>query len=142
MPAIMHNISAIYRCSATYRQDSLSPLGLKSFHATYIISICKNPGITQDQLTKRIFVDKSNVARQLSFLEDNGFVERKSSPCDKRVMQVFPTEKALDALPLVRQSFRDWEDKVTVDLSDEERQQLISLLEKMKDRAAQWLEEK
>lgn len=141
MPALMHNISAIYRCSATYRQKLLSPLGLKSFHATYIISICKNPGITQDQLAKRIFVDKSNVARQVSFLEDTGFIERRVSPCDRRVMQLFPTSKAEDALPLVRKSFRDWEELVAADLTQQEKELMIATLEKMKLRAAQWMQE-
>lgn len=141
MPALMHNISAIYRCSATYRQGVLSPLGLKPFHATYLISICKNPGITQDQLAKRIFVDKSNVTRQLSFLEDAGFVERRASSSDRRVMHVFPTQKANEALPLVRKSFRDWEDLVAADLTDEEKELMIGMLEKMKTRAAEWMEE-
>lgn len=141
MPALMHNISAIYRCSATYRQGVLSPLGLKPFHAAYLISICKNPGITQDQLAKRIFVDKSNVTRQVSFLEEAGFVERRVSPCDRRVMQVFPTQKAEDALPLVRKSFRDWEALVAADLTEQEKELLIGILEKMKQRAAQWMEE-
>ena len=141
MPALMHNISAIYRCSATYRQSILSPLGLKPFHATYLISICKNPGITQDQLAKRIFVDKSNVARQVSFLEESGFIERRVSPCDRRVMQLYPTQKAEEVLPLVRKSFRDWEELVASDLTTEEKELIISLLEKMKTRAAEWMEE-
>lgn len=140
MPALMHNISAIYRCSGTFRQGALAPLGLKPFHATYIISICKNPGITQDQLAKRIFVDKSNVARQISFLEENGFVERRTSPSDRRVMQVFPTQKAEDALPAVRKSFRDWEALVAADLTEQEQALMISMLEKMKQRAAEWME--
>lgn len=141
MPTLMHNISAIYRCSATYRQGILSPLGLKPFHATYLIGICKNPGITQDQLAKRILVDKSNVTRQISFLEDAGFVERHVSSCDRRVMQVFPTQKAIDTLPLVRKSFRDWEDLVAVDLTEQEKELMISMLEKMKIRATEWMEE-
>lgn len=141
MPSLMHNISAIYRCSATYRQSMLAPLGLKPFHATYIISICRNPGITQDQLAKRIFVDKSNVTRQITFLEEAGFVERKVSACDRRVMQVFPTKKAEEALPLVRKSFRDWEALVSEDLTDQEKELMICMLEKMKTRAAQWMEE-
>ncbi len=140
MPALMHNISAIYRCSSTYRQGILSPLGLKSFHATYLICVCKNPGITQDQLAKRIFVDKSNVARQVSFLEENGFVERRVSPSDRRVMQVFPTQKAMEVLPLVRKSFRDWEALVAADLTEQEQALMISMLEKMKLRAAEWME--
>lgn len=140
MPALMHNILAISRCSIAYRQPALAPLGIKPMHASYLICICRNPGITQDQLAKKLFLDKSSVARQVSFLEENGFIERQISPADRRVMHVYPTQKATDALPIVRKSFRDWEDLVSADLTDEEREILISLLEKMKLQASQWME--
>lgn len=141
MPALMHNISAIYRCAFAYRQGALAPLGLKAGHASYLVAICNNPGITQDQLARRIFINKSNVARQLAFLEESGFVERRPSPDDKRAILVFPTQKALDAFPLIRQTFRDWEVLVAEDLTPGEREQMILMLTKMKTRAAQWMEE-
>lgn len=141
MPALMHNISAIYRCAFAYRQEALAPLGLKAGHASYLVAICSNPGITQDQLARRIFINKSNVARQLAFLEEAGFVERQPSPDDKRATLVFPTQKALDAFPLIRQTFRDWEALVAEDLTPVEREQMILMLTKMKTRAAKWMEE-
>ena len=140
MPALMHNILAISRCSIAYRQPALAPLEIKPIHASYLICICRNPGITQDQLAKKLFLDKSSVARQVSFLEENGFIERHVSAADRRVMHVFPTQKAMDALPVVRKSFRDWEDLVSQDLTEEEREILISLLEKMRFRASEWME--
>ncbi len=140
MPALMHNISAISRCSTAYRQPILAPLGIKPMHASYLVCICKNPGITQDQLSRRLFLDKSSVARQISFLEENGFVERQVSSSDRRVMHIHPTTKTLDILPEVRKSFRDWENLVSEGLTEEERETLISLLEKMKQRASEWME--
>lgn len=141
MPALMHNISAIYRCAFAYRQEVLAPLGLKAGHASYLVAVCNNPGITQDHLARRIFINKSNVARQLAFLEESGFVERRPSPDDKRATLVYPTQKSLDAFPLIRQTFRDWEALVAEDLSPEEREQMLSMLTKMRTRAAQWMEE-
>lgn len=140
MPALMHNILAISRCSTAYRQPILAPLGIKPMHASYLICICRNPGITQDQLSKKLFLDKSSVARQISFLEENGFINRQGSETDRRVMHVYPTQKAIDALPEVRKSFRDWENLVSEGLTDEERDVLVSLLEKLKQRASEWME--
>ncbi len=141
MSYIMRNITDIARCAAQYRSEELAPLGLKACHASYLCVICNNPGITQDQLAKKIFINKSNVARQLAILEEDGFVRRQSAPEDKRAMQVFPTQKTLDCLPKITQIFETWEALVAQDLTDEEKTMMTSLLDKVKDRAGQWMDE-
>lgn len=141
MPALMHNITDISRCAAQYRSEQLASLGLKACHASYLAAVCRCPGITQDQLARRIFINKSNVARQLAILEELDFVERKPSPDDKRATLVYPTEKALQVLPRINQIFRDWENLVAQDLTAEERLLAVKMLEKMKLRAAQWMED-
>ena len=140
MPDLMHHITDIARCAALYRQEQLAALELKSCHASYLAAICDCPGITQDQLARRIFINKSNVARQLVILEEDGFVERRPSPGDKRAIQVFPTQKAKDALPQIEDMFRRWQSFVAQDLSEEERKALAAMLEKMKSRSADWME--
>ena len=140
MPDLMHHITDIARCAALFRQEELTPLGLKSCHSSYLAVICTSPGITQDQLARRIFINKSNVARQLAILEEDGYVERRPSPDDKRAIQVFPTQKAHDAMPEIIRIFRVWESFVAQDLSEEECKSLAAMLEKMKSRSADWME--
>ena len=140
MPDLMHHVTDIARCAALYRQEELASLGLKSCHASYLDSVCACPGITQDQLARRIFINKSNVARQLVVLEEDGFVERRPSPEDKRAIQVFPTQKARDCMPEITRIFRCWESFVAQDLTEAERRTLVSMLEKMKARSADWME--
>ena len=142
MPDLMHHVTDIARCAALYRQEELASLGLKSCHASYLDAICERPGNTQDQLARRIFINKSNVARQLVILEEDGFVERKPSPEDKRAIQVFPTEKARDVMPEIARIFRCWESFVAQDLNEEERALLVSMLKKMKARSADWMEKR
>ena len=142
MPDLMHHITDIARCAALYRQEELAALELKSCHASYLAAICNCPGITQDQLARRIFINKSNVARQLVILEEDGFVERRPSPGDKRAIQVFPTQKAKDALPQIVAMFRRWEGFVAQDLTEEERRCLTNMLAKMKDRSGEWMDKR
>lgn len=142
MPDLMHHITDIARCAALYRQEELAALGLKSCHASYLDVIFSCPGITQDQLARRIFINKSNVARQLAILEEDGFVERRPSPEDKRAIQVFPTEKAREAMPEIVRIFRVWESFVAQDLTEEERKILVAMLEKMKARSADWMDKR
>ena len=99
MSQIIRDITEIARCGAQYKADRLAPMGLKGCHASYLTEICAHPGISQDQLAKRICINKSNVARQAATLDEEGFVTRTPSPTDKRIMELHPTQKTLDLLP-------------------------------------------
>ena len=139
MSQIIRDITEISRCGVQYRSDKLAPLGLKSCHASYLTEICENPGISQDKLARRICINKSNVARQAAILEEDGFVIRTPSVQDKRIMQLYPTQKTLDLLPDIAPILSQWEACLTSDVSEEERAVLERVLARMKDKASEWM---
>ncbi len=141
MPTMMRHLTVIARCATQYRTEKLAPLGLKGNHGSYLLQICKDPGLTQDRLARRLYIDKSNVARQLAVLEEQGYVRREACPHDKRILRVYPTDKATEALPQIRQVLREWETLVTQDLGEEAREELTQILALVRNRAAQWVEE-
>ena len=140
MSQIIKDMTEITRCGVDYRTEKLAPLGLKACHASYLLEICDEPGISQDNLAQRICINKSNVARQVSILEENGFVSRQPCTADKRVMKLYPTEKTLEMLPQIQQIMNCWESCLTHDLTQEEMDTLSALLARMKSRAAAWME--
>lgn len=140
MSELTHNITDIARCTVQYRSEALAPLGLKGCHCSYLSVICACPGITQEQLAKRIFINKSNVARQLVILEEGGFVERRACCQDKRAVRVYPTEKALAVLPRINEVLSEWEICLTRELSEEEKRLLGQMLSKIKVHAADWMD--
>ncbi|OGO90875.1 MAG: hypothetical protein A2Y17_03425 [Clostridiales bacterium GWF2_38_85] len=131
MDSLMKHIKRISRCFTLYREDKLKDKGINGYQHTYILKIYQNPGISQEQLANMIFVDKSNVTRQLSALEQNGFIERIPNTDDQRQLLVFPTEKAKDLYPLVCDTIREWNKSILSGLSPDEQKQLISLLDKV-----------
>ena len=139
MSQIIRDITEIARCGAEYRSQTLAPMGLKSCHACYLIEICAHPGISQDQLAARICINKSNVARQAAILEEDGFVTRTPSQQDKRIMQLYPTQKTLDLLPSISPILRQWEACLTAEVSEEELVILEKVLSRMKDKASEWV---
>ena len=142
MSQIIRDMLEISRCGVQYRSDNLAQYGLKSIHASYLTEICANPGISQDRLAKLIFINKSNVARQVAVLEEDGFVRRVPSAADKRVMELYPTEKTLKITPQINQMLLCWENCITHDLSEEEKELLTALLGKMSSRAARYMEDR
>ena len=142
MSQIIRDMLEISRCGVQYRSDYLAPLGLKSIHASYLTQICANPGISQDKLARLIFINKSNVARQVAVLEEDGYVRRVPSAADKRVMELYPTEKTLQILPRITEILACWENCITQDLTEEEKVQLTALLGKMSARAGRYMEDR
>ncbi len=141
MSEITRDIMEIARCNAQYKTDTLAPYGLKGFHSSYLTEICAEPGISQDQLARRICINKSNVARQAAFLEENGFILRKPSQSDKRVVELYPTEKSLELLPKILGITSCWEKCMTKDLTEEETRLVTGILERMRCQAAAWMDE-
>lgn len=142
MSQIIRDMLEISRCGVQYRSDNLAQFGLKSIHASYLTEICANPGISQDRLAKLIFINKSNVARQAAVLEEEGFVRRVPSAADKRVMELYPTEKTLEIVPRINEMLLCWENCITHDLSEEEKELITALLGKMSSRAARYMEDR
>lgn len=142
MSQILRDLTQISRSGVQYRADKLAPMGLKGCHSSYLVAICNHPGISQDKLARRILINKSNVARQVANLEEDGFIRRVPSEADKRVMELYPTQKALDLLPQLREILNQWENFITEDLTEEERAQLAVILSKMKPRAASYMEDR
>ena len=140
MSQIIRAMTEITRCGAQYRADQLEPLDLKGCHASYLTEVCAHPGISQDKLAKRICINKSNVARQAAILEEKGFLTRLPSSTDKRIMELYPTQKTLDLLPQISGILKCWESCITGDLTEEELAQLAQLLEKMKIRATNYMD--
>ena len=142
MTQIIRDMLEISRCGVQYRTDNLAQFGLKSIHASYLMEICANPGISQDRLARIICINKSNVARQVAVLEEDGFVRRVPSAADKRVMELYPTEKTMEILPQISDMLMRWENCITHDLTDEEKELLSALLRKMSSRAAGYMEDR
>lgn len=141
MRGIMKYINRINRSTGIVYNQRLRELGINHCQHPYIIQICRHPGISQEELARAICVNKSNVARQLAVLEADGLLTRTPDPEDRRVMQVFPTEKMEALLPCVREVMGDWNSCLLADFSEEDREKLIAMLEIITERAVKAAEE-
>lgn len=129
--SVMRYISRTSRCAILYRDEAFRELGLTGTQHNYVSVICNHPGILQHQLAKRLLVNKSNVTRQLNLLEQAGFIVRRPDPLSRRQVQVFPTDKALEAHPLIRSVLQQWNAILVEGLSEQEQDTLKALLDKV-----------
>jgi DNA-binding MarR family transcriptional regulator len=134
MSQFSSNFNAVDRYLRRYRREYMAPLGLRGIHARLFMVICRTPGCSQDQIAKRMWFDKSTIARQMELLENKGFITRQPSEKDKRVLCVYPTQQMLDFQPGLQAAMEQWEQTLLQDLTQEEKDQLNSLLAKVRDR--------
>jgi len=101
----MKTLNNISRSQAIYRRNKISAKDLQSGHYAFALAICREPGRSQEELARELCINKSTVARNLTALEERGYILRKPLPNDKRQFSVYPTEKLLGwidgKLPLV-----------------------------------------
>ena len=141
MDSLMRSINRTHRCSKRYYNEKLNTDGITGNQQIYIFQICRHPGISQEQLAQRITVNKSNVTRQLSALEQNGFIIRRPSQEDKRVLQVFPTEKGEALYPKVLEIMQQWNRLLLEEFSEKEQELLLSMMQRVQAKALQLAEE-
>ena len=140
MSRIVCDLTHIFRCCTNYRNRQLEPLGLTVRQASLLLELCIDPGISQDALAGRVFLNKSVVARALASLEEDGFVERTTCQKDKRINRLKPTEKALALYPELLSIWADCEQFLTEGMTPEEVATLETMLNTLQSRAAKWME--
>ena len=107
----------------------------------YILYLCKNPGVSQDVITKVLHLNKSNVTRNLQTLQDNGFIEKKVDETDKRSHLIFPTDKAFMIRPKILEKMHKWNDIILDGLSEEDKELLLLWLKKITDNACKYIDD-
>jgi DNA-binding MarR family transcriptional regulator len=118
----------------------LGPLGLTRAQWQALGALKRLGPITQVALAEYMELETATVARLTDRLEASGWIERKPDSNDRRVKLVSMTPKAnaiMDEVSVIGQKLRD---DMLADLSDKEREQLVSSLSTMKSRLIRLLE--
>ena len=134
MPSLMRRINVISRCATSYKSERLSG-ELSGCHHPFVTYLSRNPGTSQDAIARYLCLNKSTVARTLSYLEEHSYVKREVDAEDRRITRVYPTEKMLEALPQVKALAREWNALISEGLSEEEISVFTNILEKLEARA-------
>lgn len=140
MATFMKNVTLVSQSAALFRDEKLKEAGVSGYQARYVLSVFNNEGISQDKLAKMLIVNKSNVARQVTALEESGYLKREQSENDRRVMLVYTTDKGKALVPTIREANKKWRQVLCEGLSEEEQESLSRMLEKMVENARSFLE--
>jgi DNA-binding MarR family transcriptional regulator len=91
-----------------------------------------NPGIAQIQVATHLNVDKASVVSMVDRLEETGLLVRRRALDDRRRYGLFLTPEGARQLKVLKGQMHDREQTLSSLYSDEERRQLIGLLQRMR----------
>ncbi len=140
MSKFMKMLNNISRSQAIYRHSKISADDLQSSQYAFVLAICREPGRSQEDIARELCVNKSTAARNITYLEEKGYVSRKPLANDRRQFSVFPTEKMLNILPEIRKVSKEWMSLLSHGISEQELQIFDSVLSRMQEKAREIIE--
>ena len=122
------SISILYRKSHIWLNNGCARYGLTAAQAVVILIVCDFKALTQDDITKRLSLDKSVIAKTVTKLEELGFIVRTTNARDKRTYDICPTEKAWAVYPAIRDQIDASFTRMTQQMTAEEQAEFKRLL--------------
>ncbi|MGL5244606.1 MAG: MarR family winged helix-turn-helix transcriptional regulator [Sarcina sp.] len=113
-------ISMLYRQGRAFLTKEFNSIGIGSGQYLFLLQLYKEDGITQEELSETLLIDKGTTARAIRKLEEEGFVRRIKNESDKRSNKIYLTEKAKKNKQSVFNILNKWEDILIKDLTSEE----------------------
>lgn len=129
-------MSILYRIGQMYLANRFEHLDIGKGQLIFLNALYRQDGLTQEEISYDLRIDKGTTAKALKKLEEQGYVVRLIRPNDKRSYSVHLTDKALAIKDEVRQGFMEWRALLLQGLSDEEQEKMLDILEKMGRNAA------
>lgn len=111
---------------ATVAQEDITP----GLYGTLVL-IDRNQGMSQSDLARALSLDRSTMVAVIDQLERRGLVQRLKDPGDRRRHALHLTAGGRSFLDRVRRRVGEHERTIAQDLSEQERQQLFTLLRKL-----------
>jgi len=131
-------ISCIYRYSQFNIAKKLYFYKIGRGQFSFLMTLYNCDGISQENIAKKVRIDKSTAARAVKKLMDEGYVIKERDLSDKRAYKVFLTEKAIKIKPEIIKIVSEWSEALLSDFTEEERKILIKFLKKIVKNADQY----
>lgn len=132
MKEILREIGMIARALDSISNLEFKELSLSKGQYVYIVRICENPGIIQEQLIELIKVDRSTATRVLQKLEAGGFIEKRPDALNKKIKKIFPTAKGKSIYPSIIREHKHSNDVALTGFSESEKDEVFEYLHRIR----------
>ncbi|MFP4249410.1 MAG: MarR family winged helix-turn-helix transcriptional regulator [Armatimonadota bacterium] len=128
-------LGGLHRFARRYFAREMERLELPPGAFPLLLRLRHHDDVSQEALVDDALVDKGTVARTIASLESAGLVARRVDPDDRRIKRVSITEEGREVAQDLRAVARRWDAKLTDGFTEEEREQVLDYLARMKRNA-------
>lgn len=126
-------ISILYRKNQIFLSSVLKLLDLSTSEYPILLVLYDDDGLTQEDLTSRLHLDKSAVARAIHTLEKKGFVRKEKDAADQRCNRISLMPRSLEVKPQIIEALDQWNEILMSGMNKEERDAAYQILIRMTD---------
>lgn len=124
-------LSTMYRIYSQYMADVIKTYGINLTDLSIIMGLNTLPGYSLNAFAKSKRINKAILSKALKKLQADGLVLQKADDCHKQRYKLFLTPKGQELVPKLKKQLDVYENAVLADMSEEERNSLKSLLERV-----------
>lgn len=124
-------ISQIYRKGRIFIGKGLEEYNIGQGQFMFLLELYIQDGRNQEELAEVLKIDKGTTARAIKKLEENKFIRREKDERDKRSNKVYLTEKGESVKDNIFFTLSQWNEKMSEQLDEGERELIIKLLKKV-----------
>lgn len=100
--------NSIYRCTQAYLDKRLSKFKLTTGTYPYLLVLNRCDGISQNDISKELSVDKAMSARTIKKLIELGYVRKEENKDDVRAYKLHITDKGKCLVPEIKKVTQEW----------------------------------
>lgn len=112
-------------------EQQIADLDINFSQLRFLIVLFHKDGLTQDVLSKHVFLDKTTVTRLIKPLLAKKYIIRKQDQNDKRCYRLYLTKKARDLIPVMEKTTKRWLKILTKNIDKEKQKIALEVLEQM-----------
>ncbi len=128
---LVHKLSLISKNGWRYTRNRLTHPGLTN--AAYDICgiICQSGSTNQDNISKALRMDKSSVAKVVNKCVEDGLIERRVNPSNRREYILTLTPLGKESVDELIHLVEQWQQEALSVLKDEEKEQFLSMIQRV-----------
>jgi MarR family transcriptional regulator, transcriptional regulator for hemolysin len=126
---LVHDVARLF--ARRFNHRALLYLGLTRSQCRILGYLARHEGINQAGLADLLEIKPMTLVRQIDRMEEDGWIERRADPADRRARRLVLTEKARPLLARILDLSTAIRREAFADLSDEEGRRLLGLLRRV-----------
>lgn len=129
---LLQNIGVLYRTYLSYVNEFLVNTDVSFSESVVISNIGLAEGISQEEISLKLYIDRAAIARNVKSLEKKGYVKTIRATSDKRSKELYLTDQGHKMYDFIEKKNKERLDYLFEDITVQEIESFKATLNKIK----------